>query len=366
MTLNRLYSFLPLLLSISLLGGCDQSSAAGEEAGPRPVKTITATAAREQAGSLPGVVHARVETDLAFRTLGRIISRKVEVGDLVHKGDLVAEIDPLTLQLAVRSAEADLREAQAQLDNAVMTERRKRTLSHTSAASVADYDLAEQQLKSAEANVEKEQASLAKAQEQLAYAELKAEFDGVVTATFAEMGQTVAAGQPILRLARPEERDVVLDLPEAQLRSTRLNDRFGIALQLDSNLRADGIVREIAPQAEPNTRTHRVKIAIDDAPEVFRLGAVVTATPVAIEGRQAITLPSSAIIEKEGVTDVLVVDRSTATVRLRAVQLDSQTADGLVVRVRSGLREGEEIVVAGVNELADGQKVKLEEEPASE
>lgn len=363
MSLNRWHIYLPLFLSVSLLAGCEQSPVTEEEASPRPVKTLTALAEQAAAASLPGVVRAQVETDLAFRTLGRIVSRKVDVGDLVLKGDMIAQIDPLSLRLAVRSAEADLRDAQAQLENAVTTERRKQTLARTSAGSIADRDLAEQQLKSAKANVAKATASLAKAHEQLGYAELRAEFDGVVTATFAEMGQTVSAGQPVLRLARLEQRDVVVDVPEAQFRSVRLKDRFSIALQLDSRIQTSGVLREIAPQADPNTRTHRLKIAMEHAPDVFRLGAVVSATPVAKEGKRTIALPSSAIGNKNGPDHVWIVDPSTGTVAPRPVQLDGDTAGTQSVRVLSGLREGEEVVIAGVNELADGQKVKREQEP---
>ncbi|WP_429819572.1 efflux RND transporter periplasmic adaptor subunit [Ensifer sp. B1-9] len=365
MTVNRLYATLPLLLSISFLAGCDESSVAGEQVNPRPVKTVTATAEPEKIGSLPGVVQARVETDMAFRTLGRLVARRVEVGDLVSKGEVVAEIDPLSLQLAVRSAEADLRNAQAQLDNAAITERRKRALANTNAASVADYDLAEQQLKSAEANVAKTTASLAKAREQLGYSELRAEFDGVVTATSAEAGQTVAAGQTVLRLARPELRDVVLDVPEALLSSGRVGDNFNVALQLDSRQETLGKVREIAPQAEPSTRTYRVKLAIDQAPEIFRLGAVVTVNAMAGETNGSIPLPISAISNKDGADCVWVVDRSTGTVKFRPVELGARAAGARFVRVLSGLREGDEVVVAGVNELADGQKVKDEQEPRS-
>lgn len=356
------YTTLPLFLSISLLVGCEQNPIAGEEASPRPVKSVTAKGERETVGSLPGVVRARIETDLAFRTLGRIVSRKVNVGDLVLKGDVVAEIDPLSLRLAVRSAEANLRDAQAQLENAAMTERRKRTLAHKSAASIADHELAEQQLKSAEANVAKETASLAKAQEQLGYAELRAEFDGVVTATFGEMGQTVSAGQPVLKLARLQQRDVVIDVPETQFQSARLDDKFSIALQLDRTVQTIGVVREIAPQADPNTRTHRLKVAIDQGPEVFRLGAVVTATPLVEVRKQAVALPSSAISDRDGAVRVWVVDQSTGTVMPRPVQLDSAVTGSHWVRVLSGLLEGEEVVVAGVDELSEGQKVKREQE----
>ncbi len=363
MTLNRICTSLPLLLSVSLLAGCDQSSVAGEETAPRPVKVVMAAAEQDKIASSPGVVRARIETDLAFRTLGRMVSRKVDVGDLVHKGDVLAEIDPLTLQLAVKSAEAELRNAQAQLENAATTEMRKRKLMQSSAVSIADHDLAEQQLKSAAANVAKATASLAKAHEQLGYAELKAEFDGVVTATSAEMGQTVSAGQPVLKLARLEQRDVVVDVPEAQFNRVHLDDRFNVALQLDSRIQATGAVREIAPQADPNTRTYRLKIGIDQAPDIFRLGAVITATPLVGERKQAITLPLSAIRHKDGTSQVWVVDRSTATVAPRAVELEGPASTPRSVLVQAGLREGEEIVIAGVDELTDGQKVQLGQEP---
>ncbi|MDL2406777.1 efflux RND transporter periplasmic adaptor subunit [Rhizobium calliandrae] len=362
MTLVRIGTSLPFLLSISLLVGCDQRSEAGEQATPRPVKVVMAAAERDKATSLPGVVRARIETDLAFRVLGRMVSRKVDVGDLVHKGDVLAEIDPLSLQLAVKSAQADLRNAQAQLENAATTEIRKRKLMQSNAASIADHDLAEQQLKSATANVAKATASLAKANEQLDYAQLRAEFDGVVTAAFAEMGQTVSAGQPVLKLARLEQRDVVVDVPEAQFSNIRLDDRFNVALQLDNRIQAVGVVREIAPQADPNTRTYRLKIAIDQASDIFRLGAVVTATPVVEEKKQAIALPLSAIRSDGDGAQVWVVDRSTATVAPRAVKLDDKGSGARFVRVVSGLRAGEEIVVAGTDDLVDGQKVKLGQE----
>ncbi len=362
MTLKRICTSIPLLLSVSLLAGCDQNSVAGEQAAPRPVKVVMAASEQDKVTSSPGVVRARIETDLAFRTLGRMVSRRVNVGDLVHKGDVLAEIDPLALLLAVRSAEAELRNAQAQLENAATTEVRKRRLIQSKAVSIADHDLAEQQLKSATANAAKARASLAKAHEQLGYSELRAEFDGVVTATSSEMGQTVSAGQPVLKLARLEQRDVVVDVPEAQFNNVRLDDRFNVALQLDSRIQAIGVVRELAPQADPNTRTYRLKIAIDQAPEIFRLGAVVTATPLVGERKQAIALPVSAIRREGGAIHVWVVDRTTATVAPRAVELDDPASGARSVRVLSGLREGEEIVVAGVDELVDGQNVKLGQE----
>lgn len=355
------YASLQLVLVLTLLTGCDQSAAV-EEQTPRPVKSMTAKAERPVRMSFPGVVQAKLETDLAFRTLGQLVSRKVDVGDVVRKGDVVAEIDPLALQLAVRSAKADLRDAEAQLENAAITEKRKRSLSSTSAASIADLDLAEQGLKSAEAGVARARASLAKLRQQLGYAHLLAEFDGVVTATSVEVGQTVTVGQPVVTLARLDQRDVVIDVPETQLRTLRLGARFDIALQLDETLRTAGALREIGPEADSNTRTHRLKIAIDDAPEVFRLGSVVSAT-IPTEPSSAIGLPKTAVLEKDGADNVWIIDRSTHTVSLRPILLDDNDTAATHVRVLSGLREGEEVAIAGVNELAQGQKVKIEQEP---
>ena len=350
------------LLALALLAGCDQDAGAGEALLPRPVKSIAASATKAELVHFPGIVQARVETDLAFRTLGRVVSRKVYVGDLVRAGDIVAEIDPIALELAVRSAEADLRNAEAQFENASLTEDRKRRLASTSAASVADLDLAGQALKSARASVGKAKASLDKARDQLGHATLKAEFDGVVTASWVEVGQTVTAGQPVLKLARLDQRDVVVDVPEAQFRSLRLGDRFEVALQLDDTVRASGVLREIGPQADAGTRTHRLKIAIDQAPEVFRLGSVVTAAAPGAARGLAIGVPAAAVVRKDGTDNVWVVDPTTHTVSLRSVRLDTATTDIRSVRVLAGLKDGQQVVVAGVNQLAEGQSVKIEQE----
>lgn len=362
MACHRSHLSISFIAALALLAGCDKDTGTDEPAKLRPVKSVAANAARAEAVHFPGIVQARVETDLAFRTLGRLVTRRVNVGDLVRAGDVVAEIDPLALELAVRSAEAGLRIAEAQFENAMLTENRKRRLSSTSAASIADLDLAEQALKSAWADVGRANASLDKAREQFGYAELKADFDGVVTATSAEIGQTVTAGQPVLRLARLDRRDVVFDVPELQLRSLHLGDRFDIALQLDETLQTSGVLREIGPQADVGTRMHRLKIAIDQAPEVFRLGSVVTAvSPTAKEARP-IGLPATALLKKDGVDHVWVVNPATHTVSLRPVRLEIASTDIRFARVLSGLTDGEEVVVAGVNQLAEGQSVRIEQE----
>lgn len=351
----------PLILMASLivLSGCDQSSPAGATP-PRPVKSVIAHPIATANATFAGVVQPRIETTLGFRTLGRIIARRVEVGDVIRKGTLVAEIDPLALRLAVTAAEADLRNAEAQLENAGITDRRKRSLAATNAGSVADLDAAVQGLKSAQANVVQAQASLAKAREQLSYTELRAEFDGVVTATSAEVGQVVASGQSVLTMARLEERDAVVDIPEPQLALLRLGAPFDIALQLDGDVTTTGVLREIGPQADGDTRMRRVKIALQQAPEVFRLGSVIHAR-ARREGTDApfIPLPASAILNRDGADYVWTVSPADRKLTLRRVELAAAPDDAAHVRVRAGIEEGDEVAVAGVKDLAEGQTVGL-------
>lgn len=364
--LSRSALTFPVLFALALGAGCsddkDQPPAA-----PRPVRAVTVKAEHLLGISFAGTVQARVETELAFRTLGRIILRKAEVGDIVHKGDVVAEIDPLALQFAVNSAEADLRNAQAAYENAEITEKRRRTLASSNAGSVADLEVAEQGLKSAEADLGQARAKLDKAREQLGYARLQAEFDGVVTSVSAEVGQTVTAGQTVMKVARLDQRDVVVDVPEGRLGTLKEGSTFTVALQLDPTKQTKGTLREIGPEADAETRTHRLKIAINDAPEVFRLGAVVTATANRAEHDGVILLPATAILKKDGAANVWVIDRTKSVVSLRKVTLDPASAASVAsadsdrVQVVSGLSDGDAVVVAGVNQLADGQTIKTPE-----
>ena len=149
-----------------------------------------------------GTVEPRFKTDLSFRVLGRLIARPVNVGDLVEQGQVVAAIDPTALELAVRSAKAELSRSQAQLANASATEERQRTLIVTDTTSKQSLDNAVQARAGAEASVARAQANLTKALEQLSHAQLKSDFAGVVTAVTADVGQVLSPGQSVVTVAR--------------------------------------------------------------------------------------------------------------------------------------------------------------------
>ena len=164
--------------------------------------------------SFAGTVEARYESSLSFRVLEAMVARDVSVGDKVEKGARLAALDCTPFQFALRNAEADLAKAEAQLKLARVNEARKRQLYNGGVNAKAEFEAAQHELESAEAAAVSAKATVAKAREQLGYAELHAEFGGVVTATKAEVGQVVQPGQEVVRVVRPEEREAVVDVPD--------------------------------------------------------------------------------------------------------------------------------------------------------
>lgn len=350
-----------LLVATAALAGCNDTQAPPPQP-IRPVLSVIAEPRPQQRLTIAGTVQPQIRTDMSFRVLGRVIARDVRVGDRVAKNQLLAAIDPTQLELAVRAARADLVSAQAQLVNAQATETRQRALLESRTATEATFETAEQAREAAQASAARAAASLAKAQEQLGYARILAEFDGVVTAIGAEVGQVASPGMAVVSIARPDLRDAVVDVPDGIGGQLAVGTRFDVVLQVNPALKVRGEVREIAPQADPATRSLRIKIALRDAPEAFRLGATITAT-LKTRTPPRIELPRSTLVERDGKTLLWVVDPATSTVALREVRLGDRTEQTIVVA--GGLEAGARVVTAGVNSLSAGQKVRVEEGPRS-
>ena len=345
-----------LLVPVLMTAGCNQDTHMPEPV--RPVLSTVVEAVGSESSVLVGTVEPRFKTDLGFRVLGRLRARPVNVGDLVEEGQTIAAIDPTALELAVRAARAKLSKDQAQLATASATEQRKRILIVSDATTKQTLDDAVQSRASVEASVASGQANLAKAIEQLGYAQVKTEFAGVVTAVGADVGQVVSPGQSVVTVARPDIREAVVDIGPDFPAPLRIGLPFSVSLQLLPAVQIAGQIREIAPQADPTTRTQRVRIALNDPPPSFRLGSTVT---VRLNQDQSsmLRVPASAVLAKDGETFVWVVDLPASTVSLRKVELAAHGGD---VRVVGGLAPGTRVVTAGINSLEQGQKVRIEED----
>jgi multidrug efflux pump subunit AcrA (membrane-fusion protein) len=307
-----------LLAAVAGLTACHQRAAAPAPL-IRPVLSIIVAPEAAGGAVFAGTVGARYESILGFRVLGRMIARDVEVGDTVEQGARIAALDPTPFQLALRNAEAELARADAHLQETKFDAARQSQLFQRGVNAKADFEAAQHEFESAEASKEAAQANVSIAQEKLGYTELRAEFEGVVAATEAEVGQVVQPGQEVVHVVRPEEREAVVDVPDNVAAKLRPGSGFVVTSEAEPATRVKGQVREGAD----------------------------------------IELPSSALLERDGKTFVWVVDPATSKVSTREVKIGARDAESF--RVVEGLAAGARVVTAGVHSLLPDQVVKIQD-----
>ncbi|WP_245272326.1 efflux RND transporter periplasmic adaptor subunit [Xanthobacter sp. 126] len=352
---------------LSVLGVCFFLSACGEAQKPqaqepRPVRTVVATnRAASDTLSLTGVVEAQNEATYGFRISGRIIDRLVNVGDRVTAGQVLARLDPQDEQNALRSAQAALGAANANLTQTRNQYERQRQLLARGFTPRAQYEQAEQAFLNARAQVDDAEARLQMAEDRLGFTELKADSAGVVTQRRAEPGEVVQAGQPVIEVARQDGRDAVFDVPAALLSGIPGDPEVTVALATDPAITATGRVREVAPQADPVTRTFRVRVGLNNPPEALRLGTTVVGR-VMVDRGPVVEIPASALTRLNDKPAVWVVDPKSQTVALRTIEV--LRFGPASVSVGEGLKPSEIVVTAGVQALHPGQKVRLLAAPA--
>jgi RND family efflux transporter MFP subunit len=308
-----------------------------------------------------GEVRARHETDLAFRIGGKIVSRKVDVGATVRKGELLASLDPADASLSAEAARAQVQAAETEYSFAKAELERTKNLVAQKFVSQTVYDGKLNSYNSTKAKLEQARSHYAVARNQSGYTSLVADQEGVITSVNAELGQVVAAGQAVMRLARPEEREVVVSVPENRLGELRAAREIAVSIWAVPDRLFKGRVREVSPNADPVTRTFLVKVSLPaPGPEV---GLGMTANVILGGGNSnaSIVLPLSALTQHEGKPAVWVVDAQTNKVAVRAVELGEYREDG--ASIRGGLSAGERVVTAGVHKLQAGQSVRAIEQP---
>jgi len=323
----------------------------------RPVRTVVAARdAQGEAISLTGHIRARTEENLAFRMDGRMIARLVEVGQRVQKGQTIAQLDPQPERDALRAAQAKLAAAQAALHEASNNMERKQTLVQDGWATRVQFDAAQRAFLSAKADVDAAAAQLHNTEDQLGYTNLLADAAGAVIATGAEAGEVVRAGQTIITVAHDDGADAVFDVPATLIRQVSPAAIISISLTDDPGVHTAGQVREVAPQADPVTRSYRVKVGLTERPDTMRLGATVSGQTRMLAA-SGIALPATALTIADNKPAVWLVDPASRQVSLRSVDLQRQDSSSIVVT--GGLDGGELIVTAGVHALRPGQRVRL-------
>jgi multidrug efflux system membrane fusion protein len=349
----------PLIAFTLLLGGCSRPAPTEEPI--RAVKVLTVGVEGMRAGGeFAGEVRARVESRLGFRVGGKIVRRQVELGQRVKAGDILAQLDPQDYQLAAQAAKAQVTAALTNRDLAAADFKRYKELREQNFISGAELERRDAALKAAQAQLDQASAQGSVQGNQAGYTTLVADVSGVVTAVEAEVGQVVAAGTPVVRIAQDGPRDVVFAVPEDKVSQVKMGS--GVEIRTwGAQTALRGVVREVAASADPVTRTFGVKVSIPTM-DALPLGATVTVVPQALDrsGVQVIKLPTSALRQDGQSSAVWVLDTASMTVKLQPIQI--ATADGNDVVVSGGLQPGMQVVSAGVHVLSPGQKVTIYKE----
>jgi RND family efflux transporter MFP subunit len=352
-----------LAAALALLAACTEAAPPKPE-DIRTVRVLTVgTAEASRRAEYAGEVRARHETRLAFRVGGKLVERLVEVGSTVRAGQPIARLDATDLALAAASAQAQVAAIEVERELAAAELKRYADLRAKNYISQAEYDRRASAAATADSRLEAARAQRRQATNQVRYAALVADTSGVITGLEAEVGQVVAAGQTIARLAQPGEKEVVFAVPEGQ----RANLENAVQIDVRLNARPERTwkarLRELSPAADPATRTYAARATILEAGAEMELGMSATASVLRAPSVRRIEIPISALHSRGEAPQVFVLEDAAggvATVQLRTIRTAGVTGERVVVE--AGLNAGDRIVSAGAQLLRPGQKVRALDE----
>ena len=348
---------------IVLLGAMALSLAAcqEEEVAERPDPVVRVATVRlsplAETRTYTGTIVPRTEVAEAFRVGGKVAERRVDVGDAVKAGEVLARLDPMDLNLQLEQQRAALTAARASLAKAETDLERARTLfkrGHVTQAALDAQALAVDETRS---RFEQAERAVALAENQMGYAELTASADGVVSAVGVEAGQVVSPGQMVVSVARLDEKEVEVSIPES-----RLADLEGSTAEV-SLWAGDGLyaakVREIAPEANGTSRTYPVRFSVPQADANVRLGMTATVSLTKGDPSPVARIPMTAVLDDGRGPVVFVVDPPSNELKRRPVVVEAYQSRNAIIA--EGLEDGDRIVTLGVQKLQDGERVRLAE-----
>jgi len=352
-----------LTLSLLVVPAAALLAACSPKPAPEPLRMVRTAEVRydktQETDRYFGSVQARYEVDQAFRVGGKVVSRKVDVGQKVRQGGVIAVLDDTDYKLAVEAAQQQLAAAQAQARQAESDRQRLNALKSDGSVSPSDDEKAQSMAQTTRATAEADARKLDLARNRLEYTALRASQDGVITSMKFEVGQVVAEGQPIVSIAKDVEPEIVVNVPEDQLSAFKAA-RYKAVLTSAPDQAFEVVLRELAPQAASTTRTFRARLR-PATPRALPLGASARlVVERAAADAAAAAIPASAITQNKGQPAVWVVRRvgtePVGTVDLTNVVVHQYRNDDVLI---SGPKAGELVVIAGVQKMAPGLKVAL-------
>ncbi len=305
---------------------------------------------------------ARYSNAVSFRVAGKLIERRVRLGDPVRQGQVIARLDASDAEKQAAGAQAAFDAAEHRLAFARQQLDRDRAQSAQNLIAAAQLEQTQDAYAAALAGREQSAAQLTVARNTLQYNTLVADHDGLITSENADTGQVVSAGQAIYGLAWAGDTDVILDAAAGDLSRISIGQAASVTLTALPGRRLEARVREVAPAADPQSRTYRVKLTLVRPESAVRLGMTGDAllSPIAAAGgvadRPTFKVPATAIFHHGNSPAVWVIRGGDSTLELRPVTVRSYGERTAIVA--EGLRNGDNVVLAGVHTVFAGEHVK--------
>ncbi len=351
----RLLTGVALAASVIALTGCKEATAEKPATGrPVLVATVNYEAASPER-SFVGTIRPRIETDLGFRVPGKVSKRLVEVGQTVEVGQPLAVLDEVDLKLQAEQAQAEFSAATGVQAQATASEQRAKDLRAKGWTTDAQMDAARAGADEARARLNRAERQVELTKNSLSYATLLADARGVVTATQIEPGQVVAAGQSAVRVARFAEKEAVVAIPETLVGRAK-QGVASVTLWSEPDKKYAARLREIAPSADPATRTYLAKFSLPDAGDGVSLGMTATLTLADPATDRVAKLPLSALYNQGGSPSLYVVD-DAGNIALKPVTVKAYESENVVIA--AGVDQGAKVVALGVQKLDPAQKVRV-------
>jgi RND family efflux transporter MFP subunit len=285
-----------------------------------------------------GTVRPKLSSVIEAKVSGKIEKMLVMPGQNM-------KVDELLVQLDAREVQAQLDQALALRQQAESDSKRATDLFQQKILSQSEYDSAQSKFRVAD-------AAATQAETLLGYTKVTAPFAGVITRKYADVGDLASPGKPLLEMEDARDLRLEADVPEAVISHLTLGDKPGVRVSGISN-ELEGVVSEIAPAADPNSRTFLVKL---DLPPTSGLRAGQFGRAAMPVGEtSALRAPASSVVQRGQMELIFVVVKDHA--QLRIIKTGKRIGDE--VELVSGVDAGEQVVVDGAVNLMDGQPLTI-------
>lgn len=361
MLTNRIFKISSLVL-VLLLMSCGEKEVK-EEVVLRPVKySEVSFLGGEKSRQFSGTAKTEKIINLSFRSSGIVTKLDMKLGQKVKKGQLLGALDNVSARLSYESSISSKNSSESQMNTAKLSLNRMRTLYEKGSSSLSDYEAAKNSYRTAVASFESSKRSVAIEQDQIQFGYLYAPEDGVIASVTAEVDENVSPGQAIGVLNAGTAIEISLGLPESVINAVKKDMKVKVSFTAIEGQTFNAVITEVAPALDSSTSTYPITVMVTDADEGIKSGMAANVLFEFVNedlAKDILVVPASAVGEDGNGRFVFLVEGDTtkATVKKQVITIGNLTPEGF--EVKTGLKSGQKIAIAGLQTLLDGQDVKL-------